>query len=750
MSYWIAADYFKTGFWSEEQVQLFASVANGTRVASVSESGEHRGPYIRDSIAKAYQNEFQSERPEQCSSAFMDTVLDMLEDSCEDVGKVSCMFSQSLERGQDPRFVKKIQEATLAHFDRRKIHERRFLASFFNINNHWYWYVIDNIEKVCYTGDSFNQLAFLHEAQQQVIPQPLLASILRSYRDVWKYFTGQVAEFKTRAVQCPSQMERDSWSCGQLACASVISFIMRIHYEKLPQYRFAQPITNYDAKDAQFIKERLVMSFAHGDFKQVLTTVRFDYSSKPTRRDGDSPDVVSANNISCYKMELEDLPLPVPVAGDFLSSLEKFWNDPNVTAKPTNPSYNDWVKNPKDYLEKISPNYFAKSREVLRTKVFIQCGCNPHWLFRDQKELLVASVALHSNVKKKGNNSKTSVPLVNSPDFHIYNLPAIKENVIAFAAVKWLEQHGVLLDNQVWRTELKTLRGHSPRTERPLSKSKGVFKVTEYGFDHFLKSTSSTDPGPCIFIEVQNCKGRKKKSDTEKLKTRVEQRRLASTPYNQPVRDKPWIDIVKGAYATTHCPHTPKTVHAFLKQTQPVLNASLSQVRQGLISGKSSAVKRAAVFFDFEVQNGKSSITYGSLLTNYRYREMIPENATKDENGNPCIIWKNFVDQCDMTGCLAITPENYRRVFSIESVRLYTITKIYCGTLIEIEFARDNTVDSNSMMRFINKTIDTQLVNFENHIHFGLPVLRACRDINPGEFIYQMEFDYIGDPLEML
>lgn len=726
MKFGIPRDYLEQGLFTAEQHKLFVEVLNGTR----------KSTRLNPERAESYQKEFHDNRAEQCDSWFMDTVLNMIEDHCQDVGVVSCMFAHTFDRDQPPKFVRDVQEAVFNHMEKEKLYERRFLASFFNIGGHWYWYVIDHYEKVCYTGDSFNQLAGLEKAQEEIHPQPLLASLLRSYRDAWKVLTKQnIAAFITRAVTCPEQLAYDSVSCGQLACASMITFLMRIHHDAQAIHRFAEPITGFDGRTAYFIKQRLVMSMAYANFKQTLRSVSFE----PATPVEVTPQPVAQNsNTICLKMQVQETADPV---SEFSMALERFCMenaDVYVVPKPAPASIPRFL-DPKSTLLSICPGYFNKKSDTIRTKVFVGCQLNPVWIFRSYEELLVASVAVHSNVNKKGCDKSTVQPI-----------QALTQNVIAYTALVWNQQYNAIMDATVWRTELQSTQYNKDRTKVPkakrvLIKSNGIWKVTQYGFDTYIKSRDPMEPGPCIFIEVQNCKGRKSKSNSKKIQTKMEQRRLTASPYGRPIRSKTWITIVKEVLSMTHCPQTAKAIFAYVKETQPCYEPKLSKIRQALTSGEQPAAKRAAEFFNVEVVQGKTNQSFGGLRENYRYHKILPTNETKDENGEKCIVWMNFIPESDITGCLMITIPNHLRVFSVDttSSRLYTRYRILCGTLIEFESSGDGTISPNSRLLYMTKSHDAGQINVETYMHFGFTVFRATRDIEIGEFITQTEYNFM-------
>ena len=244
----VPADYLKVGLFTDAQKSHYQAIMNDEKVSSVLDSQK----------ANAFWSEFFGQSgPDQCSSWFMDTFLRLLEETSEDIGALSCMFSETFDPNQtDAKFVNRVSESAFSKIQRKKLYEKRFLVSFFNLNSHWHWYIIDNYQKVCYIGDSFNQHSYLENAQVHIQPPPLLRDLINSYRLGWKTLTGAQVSFETRAVICPAQAWGDATSCGQLACASVLAFLLRVFHDNWPIHRYAEPLSY--TNDPVFIKRRLV------------------------------------------------------------------------------------------------------------------------------------------------------------------------------------------------------------------------------------------------------------------------------------------------------------------------------------------------------------------------------------------------------------------------------------------------------------------------------------------------------------
>jgi hypothetical protein len=707
-------DYLKVGLFTDAQKSYYQSIMNAERNSTVLDSKR----------ANLFWSEFfGGSGADQCNSWFMDTFLRLLEGASNDIGALSCMFSETFSSDQtDARFVDRVSESAFDKIARKKLYEKRFLVSFFNLNSHWHWYIIDNVQKVCYIGDSFNQHAYLENAQEHVQPPPLLNSLLSSYRIAWKTLTGAQVTFKTRAVACPPQAFGDGISCGQLACASVIAFLSRVFHDNLPVHRYSEQLLY--PNDPVFIKRRLVMSFAYASFEQPLNLIIHE-TAVPVPL---AEDLGNNNNTTCFRTEVF-----VPCQQtDF--ELPPFQFPESLLVQAPAQTFTKF-KDPVALLTSVQPNYFSKQQSVAKSKVLICCEINENWNFQSYTELLVAVVASCSNVNKKGV----------STDSNPKN-QAITDTIIAKAALIWEQQKHILLDRFAWKTELNRTQYNEDftkikKSERFLIKSNGIWRVTQVGFDTYLKVEAPNCVGPCIFSEVQNCKGRKSKSNKQKILTRMNQLTLES-----PSRKHTWIDLVKDALHLTYVPLSLKVILDIVSRGTP--QADLASIRQGVNNGKKAAKKRPIAFYEVNVTIGKTERTFCGLINAQQYRNITPSNEVYTETGKPCIVWKPFIYRLDqnneytipedVSASLSIPEDCHVRVFSVDTNtnRLYTRLKLFCGTIIEKSCDRDGALGANSMLNYMSKIENISESNVEEYVHFGIPVLRTTKDINPEEYLY--------------
>lgn len=714
----IPPDYLQQGIFTDEQKKYYELVMTGERISDI--LGSTRATEFWDEF-------FGKSGPKQCNSWFMDAFLRILEASCDEVGALSCMFSETFQHNQDnAKFVDQVSEIAFNKIQKEKLYEKRFLVSFFNINSHWHWYIIDNYQKICYIGDSFNQHAFIEGAHLHVQPPPLLRDIINSYRIGWKALTQAQVSFETRAVVCPSQAFGDSTSCGQYACASVLTFISRVFHDNLPVHRYAEPLVY--PNDPVFIKQRLVMSYAYCSFMQSLNLIVCESAQAPIVIEDNGND----NNTTCFRAEVY-----VPSVQTEIE-LPPFQFPESFLVQITPPTFTKF-QDPVSSLVSIQENYFHKKQSTAQSKVLIGCEINENWRFQSYPELLVAVVASYSNVNKKGV----------STDKNPKN-QAMTDNVIAKAALIWNQQKNVLLDKLAWMAELNRTQYNTDLTKidkakRILVKSTGIWRVTQVGFDTYLKIEPPAFSGPCIYSEVQNCKGRKSKSNSQKILTKMQQLRLESTPYTKPVRTKTWIALVKEALSLTHCPLGLRTILDYVVRGTP--EADLTAIRQGVNSGKKGVKKRAVEFYEVSVTVGKTERNYCGLITAQKYQKITPNNEVYTDSGKPCIVWKVFLYRQDqnleytipeeISGCLSIPEDCHCRVFSVDTDtnRLFTRLRLYCGTLIEKSCDINGQFSPTSMLNYATRTASAVDENVEEYCHFGVNVLRVSRDIEPGEYI---------------
>lgn len=713
----LPADYLKIGVFSDEQLSFFNNCVAGTNSESC----------IDEVHAKEFENEFQT-KPGFCDSWFMDTFLRLLEKCSPEIGTFSCMLSQTYEGSMAVSQRNRIQTSACNKFTSEKFVTKRFIVSFFNIMTHWYWYIYDQTQRVVFFGDAFNNYTSLSVGGG--VAPGILRRLFDDFQTLVKLETGNYnADYKFQAVECPRQATGDGTSCGQLACASVISFLSRVYHERIPVYQYSSPIQGYEGQNALFIKQRLVMSFAYGNFLQPLKLLTYN-SDKIIELDSDansSSEQIVQIGYAAIDFQFPDLSLlpdltPPPQAKKELRNVfdEIFSNDDIIST-----------------IADIDPSYFPQLEAPGQIKVFVDCHLNPEWQFATILELLVACSAVLSNVNKKGTEKIAK------------SRRATTEMLISTADLVWHHTRGSFLGWDVYQKELSRTHTNSdgttvPNSKRSLVYVKDIWRVTQLGYDNYLKYKSQNQPGPCTFKEVQSMKGRKSKSFVEKQNSSKSATKLLTdySPYeNKEKASRTWIKRIKPILEQTHCPHSLDTIVKSMTSAEE--KEKVCSIRQGIIHGCKKMRSRAAKFYKFEVMVGKKPKLFCGLIENQRYEKQIPQNVSIDENGNECIIWREFIPGVPITGCLSIPVEYHRRVFSItDQLQLVARRPIYAGTLVEYEANAEGAFHATSMLNYMAKDNYEYVTpaNLRQFTFFGVSVFLVTKDILPGELISSESF----------
>ena len=723
--YGIPYDYLEIGVFNQQQVDFWKSAAEGTNPQSKIETFRAKKLYEEINVT-----------PELCDTWFMDMFLKLLQKCSPEVGIYDCILSEAYNHGHRNMTVaqrNRIQLNAYELFESEKYWEKRFIVSFFNVSNHWYWYICDQFQSIIYFGDSFNQYSSLQN-QRDIVPD-FVRKLFTDHEMLLKMKTFKEHRFTFQAVKCPRQIVGDSTSCGPLACASIIAFLNRVYHDNFPIDRFGEPISSYESKNGKALKQRLVLSYVYGNFNQKMSAITYN-----TNSDIDMDLSIEEGKKENVQIAYASIEFSLPDASFFGNDVMPydFSAGKNETEKQSDLAHND----PIAALTDFDPSYFPAPEPLGQNKVFVDCQLNPKWQFGSLQELLVTAAALLSNVNKKGSEKTEKIA------------PATTERLIAKAELIWKSIHGTVLGYRTFMKELSKIEKNPddtmvPKSEQVLSHIKEVWRVTEKGYQRYLMYKSPNCPGPCIFKEVQSMKGRKPKNHSGKMMEKSTPKLLVYSPYDKETAKqnkgtKTWIKRIQPILAQTHCPQSLDVIVKAMTTSEDKEKAS--SIRQGIVHGCSAVQKRKAKFYKFDIPIGKKSKLYCGLIENYEYRHQVPQNVVLDEWGKPRIMWKEFVCNSPLSGCLTITIECQRRAFYVDdNNHLAARCSIPPGTVIEYQVNTQGEFYPDSLLLFmLNDSPNEGLhANCRISTFFGVSVLFVIAPIAADQLLVKEQVVFL-------